>query len=537
MAERISYNKQDLRNGVTGIIRCRNHAAFLRLCIDSCIDALDEIIAIYHDSTDDTEAILMQYNKKYPEKFIVIRYENYVFPLDMDISMYEFAIGLSPDSPYLFSGYTNYALEHASHKWILRIDADQIYFSERLKTICDSFRRGVGNIKSYYSGINLFEKDNRWLVCTGKPTGFYPLFNGYGDHFLHPNTENKKYIKYSRLNEGRKQRLTEVFPIETSLIPGGFLWFHVKNLLPENLPATKEMLNNHLDSFIELPELVTNDFKRFSEKYKPSIPFEFADNLYKIIWDQQKLEIPWQMLDKIMDKHKTNLATTKIVQSSDEYFSEFNCGLKVRLDTFINEFGSQMNFGDIDLSPAVRLLLSTHLENESSHYIDCRSIGMLAEASFSRVDKFLELFSSKEDIPPINASISNPMWEQPLEPLKGCILVYADQSSTLQLEISKLYDITEPVLLVSLDDFPETDVEVPDNFSALQLHFTHIMIQDNPYLRKFFPYINKYANSFSWLLSLTRPKQVIVCPTDSIENTIMQIIIEAYKIPSTIILS
>lgn len=44
--------------GVSGILRCHNHADFLELCIDSCIDGLDELIAVYHDCTDDTVQIL-----------------------------------------------------------------------------------------------------------------------------------------------------------------------------------------------------------------------------------------------------------------------------------------------------------------------------------------------------------------------------------------------------------------------------------------------------------------------------------------------
>ena len=36
--------------------------------IDSCIDALDELIITYNTSEDNTEKILKEYQKKYPDK-------------------------------------------------------------------------------------------------------------------------------------------------------------------------------------------------------------------------------------------------------------------------------------------------------------------------------------------------------------------------------------------------------------------------------------------------------------------------------------
>ena len=49
--------------GVTGILRCQNSADFLDACIESCIEGLDELIAVYHNCTDET-ANIMFHNKK-----------------------------------------------------------------------------------------------------------------------------------------------------------------------------------------------------------------------------------------------------------------------------------------------------------------------------------------------------------------------------------------------------------------------------------------------------------------------------------------
>ena len=49
-------------------------------CIDSCIDALDELIITYNKSSDNTEEILKEYEKKYPDKIRLYFYD--IFYLD-----------------------------------------------------------------------------------------------------------------------------------------------------------------------------------------------------------------------------------------------------------------------------------------------------------------------------------------------------------------------------------------------------------------------------------------------------------------------
>ena len=47
-----------MRPGLTGFMRAKNEGRFIGVCIDSVIDALDELIVVYNDCTDDTEAVL-----------------------------------------------------------------------------------------------------------------------------------------------------------------------------------------------------------------------------------------------------------------------------------------------------------------------------------------------------------------------------------------------------------------------------------------------------------------------------------------------
>ena len=57
-----------LKDGLSGFIRAKNEAQFIEACIDSCIDALDELIIVYNDCTDETPEIVERKRKQYPDK-------------------------------------------------------------------------------------------------------------------------------------------------------------------------------------------------------------------------------------------------------------------------------------------------------------------------------------------------------------------------------------------------------------------------------------------------------------------------------------
>ena len=65
--------------GISGHLRVINEAMTVGECIDSCIDFFDELIITYNTSTDNTEEILKEYEKKYPEKIRLYHYKPNIF--------------------------------------------------------------------------------------------------------------------------------------------------------------------------------------------------------------------------------------------------------------------------------------------------------------------------------------------------------------------------------------------------------------------------------------------------------------------------
>lgn len=126
--------------GVSGLMRVKDEARWVAQSIDSCIDALDELIICYQESRDGTEEIIEQKRRQYPDKIRTFFYAPPVYAHNLSKEDFQYAVGLPEDSIHLLSNYYNYTLLKARYRYAVKIDADQIYFSDRLKRLCDAYR-------------------------------------------------------------------------------------------------------------------------------------------------------------------------------------------------------------------------------------------------------------------------------------------------------------------------------------------------------------------------------------------------------------
>lgn len=247
------------KKGVSGFMRVKNDAEFVEASIDSCIDALDELIIVYNGCLDNTPELVEKKRQEYPNKIKVFEYKHKVYSVNLSKEEYEYALALPDDSPCLLCNYYNFALSKVEYEYAMKIDADQIYFSRQLKEWCDLFRSGdkvrsryrstcyyigwlfniyflvykfvcfranrfyhllpakmVGIMRFYYrkylkykvtdgniclslSGLNVF-RNGEWGVCMGKKDeiiNVLPPFNGEGDHLIFKVSSETYFRKYS----------------------------------------------------------------------------------------------------------------------------------------------------------------------------------------------------------------------------------------------------------------------------------------------------------------------------------------------------
>lgn len=271
-------------------MRVKNDAFTLAQSIDSCIDALDELIITYHECTDESVQIIENKKLQYPDKIMVIPYPYHVIGVGATDEEYEYAKTLPIGHPQLLATYYNNALQYVNYKYVMKIDADQLYFSQDLKELRDSIVNGVhqnglarlcGKVVSKYfyqklgskeiwskyhllhwlqfvivplfkkqyveyaisellkgkcclslSGVNVLHFHNQWyspLGCKLNDGGIIWPYMGIGDHLVFEAGEQTEYVPWDYKTGSGKKVMIEKFedPIKT-IFNIGFFWFHFK---------------------------------------------------------------------------------------------------------------------------------------------------------------------------------------------------------------------------------------------------------------------------------------------------------------------
>ena len=150
-------NEEKLKRGVSGIMRVKNDADFIKASVESCIDALDELIIVYNDCSDNSPQVIEEMRLKYPDRIKVYEYKHKVYSINLTKAEYEYAKSLPNNSPHLLCNYYNFALSKVTYRHAMKIDADQIYFTEKLKKTCDIYRYDCSiDIKTKILGIIIY---------------------------------------------------------------------------------------------------------------------------------------------------------------------------------------------------------------------------------------------------------------------------------------------------------------------------------------------------------------------------------------------
>ena len=278
--------------GLSGLMRVMNDEATLAASIDSCVNALDELIITYNDCTDNSPAIIEQKKQQYPDKIQVIPYPYHVYGINLTEKEYEYAKSLPLDSPHLLASYYNNALKHANYKYVVKIDADQIYFLDTLVQLRDAikervelpkFQRKIGKLvfgvfcmgranrklwsithlrhylqyilvplfKKYYfryvvselqngnaylsmSGVNVLIINNKWCAPCGcqSKSGIWWPYNGEMDTLVFEANEDTYYEPWDMTNyqstSGMHTYIERFVCPAKQICISGFYWFHMK---------------------------------------------------------------------------------------------------------------------------------------------------------------------------------------------------------------------------------------------------------------------------------------------------------------------
>lgn len=328
-----------LKDGLSGIIRAKNEARFLGSCIDSCIDSLDELIVVYNDCSDNTEKILAEKLKQYPDKLKVYPFNHNILSHNLSKEEFEYAISLPEDSVRLHSTQCNYALSKVSYKYAMKIDPDQIYFADEIakwRDVCymvkvqnnifDSilgwffmmyislyrrisakigypclfmipdwfvlllkkyysryirFRLQKGNIAISFSGINLFY-DGTWTIPFDK-YNVHPPYNGEGDTLLFKVSSETFFSRKYDINK-RPYTVVEQFNHPYKVVMADApIWFHLHANRLYCYDKVKKTKEEHPDLFVAPDKFVRMTYKEVHDNMDSKIPTLFQRILFALV--------------------------------------------------------------------------------------------------------------------------------------------------------------------------------------------------------------------------------------------------------------
>jgi glycosyltransferase involved in cell wall biosynthesis len=156
----IIFNDSLIRqDGISAFMRIKNGEDYLKASILSIINQIDELICVFNGCTDNTEKILLELEKQYPAKMVVYKYIPEVYPVNS-----EKYLNTEENSVHSLVYYYNFALSKTTKKYCMKLDDDQIYFSNKLLELKKEMDLSKENYTIGIKGINLFDFKNELYI-------------------------------------------------------------------------------------------------------------------------------------------------------------------------------------------------------------------------------------------------------------------------------------------------------------------------------------------------------------------------------------
>lgn len=217
--------------GISAFMRIRNGEEFLEATVRSHIDFFDEVVALYNQCTDATEAILLRLRQEFGPKLRVIHYVDRVFPPGSTGHA-----STPADSPNSLVNYYNAALCATRFSIATKLDDDHLAITDSTRALADRLRRQAAQANQLqtmhcFSGLNLIRGPAGALgvlaatpISGGGDIGFFPV---------RPDTYFVHDRRFERFQRGTLKRQFD-----------GFLYWHLKYLKAELGFANYELETN-----------------------------------------------------------------------------------------------------------------------------------------------------------------------------------------------------------------------------------------------------------------------------------------------------
>jgi beta-1,4-N-acetylgalactosaminyltransferase len=247
-------------------IRAKNEIITIDSCLKSILPVIKKGVIGYNDCNDGTEEYIIEFCKQNPG-FIPVKYPYTVYPLTSNEYLKE-----TSNKNCWFSSYCNYILSYIpKDEWIIKIDCDHIFDSNKLKKL-----------------LYLPKKDNDLIVISRlnlhiEKEKIYTLKNmeilEEPDHFIIKNKNLKFKMKFEQVNKKNiiYEEIEQLNPINYNFIYTEVTNYHFptlksyrkyiendnKVLLEDYLKMKKKIFNSILDKKLVDRERILNIYRNF----------------------------------------------------------------------------------------------------------------------------------------------------------------------------------------------------------------------------------------------------------------------------------
>ncbi len=203
------FNRNKYKNGLSGMLRVYNECEYIDKCINSCIDALDELIVYDNGSSDGTYEKLIELSKK-NSKIKVFQYTN--------------------REGWYIKKLCQKTLNKTTYKYVMKIDSDQIYRTDYLNDIKNKITNDNNSI-FLLSGVNLFtNKYGDYCWPSKVKINYMKSINGFLDTAIFKKTIFTKFIKHKI--DGGKYEFQYIPFMATIVRPFRYynhlIWLHLR---------------------------------------------------------------------------------------------------------------------------------------------------------------------------------------------------------------------------------------------------------------------------------------------------------------------
>ncbi len=158
--QKINKQKNNLKKGISLIIRAKNEELNVPICIESIVEHVDEIIFVDNNSTDKTYSLVNEYSKKY--QYIHV----YQYNIQVSRAGKDHREALEQNNKNTLGLFYNWCLSKSSRKNVVKWDADFIGIPANWNEMVNLYnlREREDSFSVWFTGKTCFENNDLYYI-------------------------------------------------------------------------------------------------------------------------------------------------------------------------------------------------------------------------------------------------------------------------------------------------------------------------------------------------------------------------------------